>query len=57
MEGLSIILEFYYKYNLFTYSNKDVTEDTKYYPQVLLEQCRYTSFVNNKLIHDVLDFA
>ena len=39
------------------YSNKDVTEDTKYYPQVLLEQCRYTSFVNNKLIHDVLDFA
>ena len=37
------------------YSNKDVIEDTKYYPQVLLEQCRYISFVNNKLIHDVFD--
>ena len=32
-------------------------EDTHFYPQVLLEQCRYTSFVNNKLIHDVLDFT
>ena len=39
------------------YSNKDVVEDTKYYPQVLLEQCKYTSFVNNRLIHDVLDFT
>ena len=39
------------------YSNKDVIEDIKYYLRVLLEQCRYTLFVNNKLIHDVLDFT
>ena len=36
--------------------DKDVLEDTHYYPEVLLEQCIYTFFVNNKLIHDVLSF-
>ena len=39
------------------YSNKDVVEDIDYYPQVFPEECRYTYFVNNKLIHDVLDFT
>ena len=32
-------------------------EDESYYLQVFLQNCRYTFIVNNKLIHDVLDFT
>ena len=35
--------------------NKDILE--YYYPQVFLQHCRYTFFVNNKLIHETLDFT
>ena len=39
------------------YNNKEINEDIDYYPQMFLQQRRYTSFINNKLLHDVLDFA
>ena len=32
-------------------------EDENYYPQVFLQRCRYTFIANNRLIHEVLDFA
>ena len=32
-------------------------EDENYYPQVFLQNYRYTFIANNKLIHDVLDFT
>ena len=35
----------------------DNNEDENYYPQIFLQNCRYTFNVNNKLIHDVLDFT
>ena len=38
-------------------NNKDVLEDEDYYPQVLLQSCRYTFIDNNKLIHEALDFT
>ena len=36
---------------------KDDNDDIRYYPQVLLEQCVYTIFSNNKLIHPKLAFT
>ena len=35
---------------------KDDNDDIRYYPQILLEQCVYTIFSNNKLIHPDLLF-
>ena len=32
-------------------------EDIDYYPQVFLQDCRYTFFASNKLIHEALDFT
>ena len=37
--------------------NKGTIEDEDYYPQVFLRHCRYTFFVNYKLIHEALDFT
>ena len=41
--------------------NKDIlsddNDDVRYYPQVLLEQCVYKAFSNNKLIHPGLVFT
>ena len=36
------------------YNMKD--KDIKYYPQVLLEECSYKVFSNNRLIHPRLKF-
>ena len=36
------------------YSNN---EDENCYPQVFLQSCRYKFLVNNRLIHDVLEFT
>ena len=55
MKRLSIIVEYYYK--SVYYNNKSIIEDEDYYPQVFLEHGRYTFFVNNKLIHEALDFT
>ena len=38
-------------------NNKDILEDEDYYPQVFLQHCRYTFLVNNKLVHEALDFT
>ena len=38
-------------------NNKGIIKDEDYYSQVLLQHCRYTFFVNNKLIHEALDFT
>ena len=45
--GVLLQISVYYKNN----------EDENYYPQVLLQSCRYTFIANNKLIHDVFDFT
>ena len=41
--------------------NKDIlsddNDDIVYYPQILLEQCLYRAFSNNKLIHLKLIFS
>ena len=38
--------------------NKDIlSDDIVYYPQVLIEQCRYRVFSNNTLIHPDLVFT
>ena len=34
-----------------------LSDDIKYYPQVLIEQCGYRFFSNNKLIHPDLIFT
>ena len=38
-------------------NNKDILEDEDYYPQVFLQHCRYTFLVNNKFVHEALDFT
>ena len=38
-------------------NNKDMLEDEDYYPQTFLHYCRYIFFVNNRLIHEALDFS
>ena len=38
-------------------NNKGIIEDEDYYPEVFLQHCRYTFFVNNKLIHEAPDFT
>ena len=37
--------------------NKDIIEYEDYYPQVFLQHCRYTFLVNNKFVHEALDFT
>ena len=37
--------------------NKDDNDDIVYYPRVLIEQCRYRVFSNNKIIHPGLVFT
>ena len=38
-------------------NNKGIIEDEDYYPQVFLQNGRYTFFANNKLIHEALYFT
>ena len=38
-------------------NNKVLFEDIDYYPQVFLQQFRYTSFTKNQFLDDVLDFT
>ena len=35
----------------------DSEDDIRYYSQILLDQCRYKDFSNNKLIHSDLNFT
>ena len=42
--------------------NKDILsddndDDIRYYSQILLDQCKYKVFANNKLIHPDLNFT
>ena len=39
------------------YNNEDIIKDIDYCPQIFLQQCRHISFINNKLLHNVLHFT
>ena len=39
------------------YNNKDKIEGIDYYRKVLLQHCRYTFFINDKVLHDALEFT
>ena len=45
----------------YSMKNKDIlsdgNDDNVYYPQVLLEQCVYRAFSNNKIFHPDLNFT
>ena len=43
--------------SVYYHNNKVILEDIDYYPQGFLQQFRYTSFTNNQLLDDVLDFT
>ena len=39
------------------FNMKDNSDDIRYYPQLLLEQCAYKRFINNTIFHPDLEFT